>query len=397
MKLAQVVLTALALPGFVILPAVGLDYMGYEGAIPTPCLRECPHYYLAEVLRENPDNPKPSTPATPIAPNFIITAGHRANLLAPDPGFPYRRVLIDGELYYMVDRRPPHKVNDYYDLSIYRIEKLNGEPANLTHWVALYDHDDEIGKEITIPSFGYQGYVGAPEQGLHWGKNVLRTASTILAFGRDEIGEKDYITYEAFGISQDSGSAWLIKDGPEWKISGYFTSGSGGPRLSIHHQWIDNAIAEMGGTRPAPTITCDTTWQETTGDWMNPANWNPSLPTATDLVKIDSNPTAIISNGSAEANEIVVGMDSSADISQTGGTANVGEGIYIGTHTGSIGTYTMTGGILNIGRTDFKGRLIVGLHGTGTLTVDSTDAQINVDELIVGSDGTGTLNTNDPG
>jgi hypothetical protein len=378
--------------------AVGLDYADSEEAIPTPCLRQCPHYYLAEVLRENPATPnKPSSPATPIAPNFIITAGHRTNLLTPDPGLPYRRVIIDGEMYYMVDRRPPNGINDYYDLSIYRIEKPDGTDANLAHWVALYDHDDELGKQITIPSFGYQGYIQAP-RGLHWGRNVIKTASTFLAKGFNDMGVGDYITYEVKGISGDSGSAWLIKDGPQWKTSGFYTTGGSGPRISIHHAWIDNAIAEMGGTRPIPTITYDTTWQATTSDWTNPANWNPSLPTSSDLVNIDSGPAAVISTGdTVQANEVVVGKDNSADISQTGGTANVGEGIYIGTQQGSTGTYTMTGGVLNVGEPDFKGRLIVGLHGTGTLNVNSADAQINVDELIVGSDGAGTLNINEAG
>jgi len=393
------IVLALITSAFIGPAALGLDYSDSEGAIPTPCLRECPHYYLAEVLREDPATPnKPSSPATPIAPNFIITAGHRTTLLEPDPGLPYRRVLIDGEIYYMVDRRPPNGINDYYDVSVFRIEKPDGTDANLTHWVALYDHDDELGKQITIPSFGYQGYIQAPS-GLHWGRNVIRTASTILAKSLRVMGNDDYITYEVNGISGDSGAAWLIKDGPEWKISGFYTTGGSGPRLSTHHVWIDNAIAEMGGTRPLPTITYDTTWQGSSpGNWIDPSNWNPALPVATDLVDIDSGPAVIVSAGdTAQANEVVVGKDNSADVSQTGGTVDVGEGIYIGTQAGSTGTYTMTGGALNVGETDFKGRLIVGLHGTGTLNVNSADAQIDVDEFIVGSDGTGTLNINDPG
>jgi hypothetical protein len=357
-----------------------------------------PDYLLAEVLRENPSNPKPSTPAVPIAPNFIITAGHRTALLEPDPGFPYRRVVIDGEIYYMVDRRPPNRVNDYYDISVYRIEKTDGTDANLTHWAALYDHDDERGKEISIFSYGYQGYVGGPE-GLHWGKNVLITVptATYLAYGFSAVGEKDFVTYEVLGISQDSGGGWLIKDGAQWKLAGYYTTGSSGPRLSIHHTWIDNAITEMGGTRPAPTITYDTTWQGITGDWSTPGNWNPSLPTSSDLVKIDSGPTVIISSGSAQAKEVVVGLDNSADVSQTGGTVTFIEGLYLGNHTGSTGTYTMTDGLLTLGDIQVAGRLIVGLHGIGTLNLNGPNAQIDVDKLIVGSDGTGTLNINDPG
>ena len=82
------------------------------------------------------------------------------------------------------------------------------------------------------------------------------------------------------------------------------------------------------------------------------------MPTAIDLVNIDSNPTVVIASGdTAQANEVNVGYDNCADLTQSGGTANFHEGLYIGAHNGSTGTYTMTGGQLNIGDILIPGRL----------------------------------------
>ncbi len=238
-------------------------------------------------------------PTTVIAPNFIITAGH----VYCASGVEGDRVKIGNTNsydYIVVDHRSEGGCSPYPDLTVYRIKKLEWidpndpnhptEPndandstygmlkdAELDTWVDLYNVNNysteysELRKIIYVGSYGPQRVsedvdINAPIKksagSLHWGRNVV-TLCTSSGIGEiyNKIGQGDYVEYEVFGGGYDSGAGWLIKDGIEWKIAGFYSGPTSGPRIMSYIEWIDNKIADMGGTRPLPNV--DIYW---TGD-----------------------------------------------------------------------------------------------------------------------------------
>ena len=278
--------------------------------------------------------------ATVIAPNFIVTAAHWSKSYSL-VGKYVSLGTENSDDYIIVDERLGEYDGSSYspDIAVYRVKKVDpndpnnpdpNEDANFSDWVDLYSNSDEVGKLLTIGSYGPQRWYGYPDPPiepagtLHWGRNVVRGADSTLYKVFDAIGEDDYVKYEVNGGMYDSGAGWFIKDGIEWKLAGLYTSvmarNSFGPRISLHINWIDQQIANMNGVRPLPDLA-DVHWQGADyGDWAVAGNWDTSsIPNSSDRVAIDNGTTAVISSPAA-AKELFVGIDNGGSVSQSGGT-----------------------------------------------------------------------------
>ncbi|HUB25312.1 MAG TPA: PEP-CTERM sorting domain-containing protein [Tepidisphaeraceae bacterium] len=142
------------------------------------------------------------------------------------------------------------------------------------------------------------------------------------------------------------------------------------------------------------------------GSWSNASNWTPSgVPVTGNDVNITSTLgvtqtitydytgsaqtlgtlTLDLTGGSGSASEILsmsannlaagienVGFSGAALFNQSGGTNTVGTDLYIANNSGSTGTYTLSGGALQIGGNAYVGGSASGPGGQGVLTVSGT-------------------------
>lgn len=223
--------------------------------------------------------------ATVIAPNYIITAAHWKTILKSDyPNWPlgYKLKRLGQHTLtteYMIVDEQHHFGNDVMVCRIKRTEPNdpNFNPAtwrklsdpNFAEIARLYD-GNEAGKTITIGCFGkVEKYDKpwcecSPEERntkiklvkipgtLHWGRNVIdkltppTATSPMIGFGYDSIGSSRYVRFEACGTEGNSGSPWFIQDANgNWKLAGFFTSCTIGPRLSANRDLIAAMIAYM--------------------------------------------------------------------------------------------------------------------------------------------------------
>jgi hypothetical protein len=84
----------------------------------------------------------------------------------------------------------------------------------------------------------------------------------------------------------------------------------------------------------------DTSWQHpATGNWFTPTNWTAGVPTGDDRAYIGSEGTATIGAGTATAHYVYIGDGDPGTVDQAGGTASIGNDLYIG-HTAG-GTYRL--------------------------------------------------------
>ncbi len=136
--------------------------------------------------------------------------------------------------------------------------------------VDIYTADDEIGKTITIGSYGPQRISIGDEVvaqsnspailihpgKLHWGRNTVSWASPIRFYMTfSPVGRGDYVRHEVYAGKWDSAAAWFIKDGAEWKLASFSSGPCEGPRLgnSEYANWIHDQIWLMSGIEPVAT------------------------------------------------------------------------------------------------------------------------------------------------
>ncbi|MEN6308746.1 MAG: hypothetical protein ABFD91_13445 [Anaerohalosphaeraceae bacterium] len=216
--------------------------------------------------------------ATVIAPNYIITAAHWKQILKNNcPQWPvnyklkrYGQGQPDTD-YIIVDERH----DDQRDIMVCRVIMASpSDPnfmidADFPKQIALYPKTDEVGKIVTLGSFGKVerhtkpwGECSTDERKqirpvrgpgtLHWGRNMIAGAALykktapMLIFRYDPIGKGDYIPYETCGNEGNSGAPWFIQDASgQWFLAGLFTSGTAGPRISANRDVIANMIRQM--------------------------------------------------------------------------------------------------------------------------------------------------------
>jgi len=87
-----------------------------------------------------------------------------------------------------------------------------------------------------------------------------------------------------------------------------------------------------------------------------------------------------------------VGFSGAALFNQSGGTNTVGTDLYIATNSGSTGTYTLSGGTLQIGRNAYVGGSASGAGGQGVLTVSGSAVLSVAGTLTVYSVGQVNIN-----
>ncbi|WP_441240922.1 autotransporter outer membrane beta-barrel domain-containing protein [Tardiphaga sp. 768_D3_N2_1] len=179
-------------------------------------------------------------------------------------------------------------------------------------------------------------------------------------------------------------------------------------------------VALVGIALPGPAAAATNWTGANSPDWFDPTNWDNGIPTAgTNFTYIDttsSNPT-LISGGSAAANSMSIGHtngNSGMLTISNGGVLNSGQAL-LGDLAGSTGTATVTGPGAIWNATN----VVVGSHGTGTLsvlnggkvlngagygvflgssagssglvTVDGSGSTLSGGDIVVGDAGNGTL------
>jgi len=227
------------------------------------------------------DNGYTKISAAVIAPNFIITANHWKDQVS-------KKLSIgqeDTANYILVEGRGDANS----DIAIYKVKKLQWQDpqhlgdarnpqrqdyndlkdAQFSRWAGIYTAEDELGKTITIGSYGPQrisigdeviAQSGSPPilihpGQLHWGSNTVSWASPIrLYMTFSPVGRGDYVRYEVYAGKWDSAAAWFIKDGADWKLASFASGPCEGPRLgnSEYANWIHDQIWLMNGIEPTP-------------------------------------------------------------------------------------------------------------------------------------------------
>lgn len=216
--------------------------------------------------------------ATVISPNYIVTAAHWKQIIkSSHPQWPVNFKLkrhgqgLPDRDYIIVDERH----DDARDIMVCRVIMSSPADPNIMvdasfpKQIPLYDKSDEVGKMVTIGSFGkIERYtkpwgecteterkqiqrLRAPGT-LHWGRNIIAGAALykktmpMLVFRYDPVGKGDYIRYETCGNEGNSGAPWFIQDtSGQWYLAGLFTAGTAGPRISANRDVIADMIRRM--------------------------------------------------------------------------------------------------------------------------------------------------------
>jgi len=140
-----------------------------------------------------------------------------------------------------------------------------------------------------------------------------------------------------------------------------------------------------------PASGDDKYWMPATGDWADPANWDPAgVPTSADDAYIDNGGTATIAS-SVEAHDSFMGDSAAGTAAQTGGTHSVGHQLVLGLQSGATGGYELQSGKLTVGYNEHLGFVGIGfftqIGGTHSVAANSY--------LGVQPGGTGTYQLQD--
>lgn len=172
--------------------------------------------------------------AVAIGPNHILTTRHQGAGVGVAVNF-------GGTNYFAVEQT----LFGSADLRLVRIAQDVGDttPANLTQFVDLYTHNDEVGQVVVIGGFGKgrgaalqtgglvdYGYLwsGADNTAQRFGANLVEGAANVIAgsltsntlvIDFDDIGTGGYTDFEAAVAKFDSGGGWFINDAGQWKLA----------------------------------------------------------------------------------------------------------------------------------------------------------------------------------
>jgi len=107
--------------------------------------------------------------------------------------------------------------------------------------------------------------------------------------------------------------------------------------------WLSLTLcAGLIALAPLPAAAEDKYWLPATGDWSDPANWDPGgVPTSADNAYIDNDGTASILLGTATAGTAYVGYEQAGTVSHAGGTFATDGQIYLGYALGAAGYYEL--------------------------------------------------------
>jgi len=180
-----------------------------------------------------------------VAPNYIITTRHQGGGNEESD-----RVFFSGIEYQIVQVWNEPSTDGAADLRVCRIATVSGEPANLTHYAAVYAATDEAqgeGLQVIIGGYGSErqatllsgeppqayGYswstgVGNTDQSQRWGANRIQGSGILeesfltdyLLADFDDLLEGDAAVYEAAPAEFDSGGGWFVQCGNQWKVVG---------------------------------------------------------------------------------------------------------------------------------------------------------------------------------
>ncbi len=197
-----------------------------------------------------------------IGPRWILTTRHQNTSPAT--------VTIDGTVYacqYSSQWTGGQTGNA--DIRLVRITAIDGNEVSLAHYAEPYDRTDEVDQEIVIGGFGDGRGVSLDTGGTIYGYDWQETTNTTLRFGTNKIEDteddlldgytSDIINadfdglpepgstlYECTIAGHDSGGAWLIDDGGEWKVAGlsraveipYEQGHAGDPNFFLFEAWF---------------------------------------------------------------------------------------------------------------------------------------------------------------
>ncbi len=168
-----------------------------------------------------------------ISPNYLVTCRHQNGGVGTS-------VWINGTEYTVGQVFN----NGSVDLRVVRIDKLNGQPANLTEYVGIYSGTQDTNCDVVIGGYGFTrgselktplsityGYQwGGTQGGLQWGRNYVKGTSTVQYgsyFSKALVASFDgpfsiaHVAGEVGLAAGDSGGGWFIKDWQgKWQVVG---------------------------------------------------------------------------------------------------------------------------------------------------------------------------------
>ncbi|MEL6329068.1 MAG: hypothetical protein AAFR38_05365 [Planctomycetota bacterium] len=203
--------------------------------------------------------------AVAIGPNHIVTTRHQGG----GPGSP---ILLGDDIYRVAeDFQHPTA-----DLRVCRIETYGSTPADLEHWVDIWEGGGEAGREFVIGGWGLErggeqrnglgeliGYGwGDGNKQLRWGTNVVEGFSLpepgspsdarIIQADFDRPGQGT--VKEATVADGDSGGGWFINDNGVWKLAGLTSSVQYGQR-SVFGEFMNGVRIASFADFIAPFLT----------------------------------------------------------------------------------------------------------------------------------------------
>lgn len=302
------------------------------------------------------------------------------------------------------------------DYAVFKVERLDGSPANLGVWVdprELYPATRDV---AIWGSFGPQsvtiGPMGEPIQTpphprlVKWG-----------TIGADRASFPG-LPSDVQEVPGDSGSGIFVRDGFNLRLAG--TVGS--PLTPQVRQTIEQWVGQMGGVLaryPLQVGTFATSRGGAASDWFDAPAWSGGVPGASDDAWIDQHGGAIISSPGAVAGNLYIGVGQhglsgvgSLEIG-TGGELTVGRlmlGVTEGLSTPAVGTVSQSGGTAQVGSAviGYRGEgsflqsggtfsvaddLVVArdIGSRGLVAASGASAHISAGAVVVGREGTGTF------
>ena len=312
-----------------------------------------------------------------VGPDWFLTAAHV-------PIEPSSRVRINDQPYEIIDRVvPDRRPGVEGDIALLRLDTDQPLPYLPLFSQAL------AGMTFTAGGFGdtYTDFdvEGRPTQEgaalrLRWGQNRFSAAGRTLEYKFDDPDTPDYVPFEAIGLSGDSGSGLLVRDGFTWKVAGLHVNRGGtvahATPIVDHREWIEATVfGEIGEQLGQPPYVPENlpTWHGSVSSSFDGENW--SFPTRGTTVHIAAARFAphIEENDLLLESIVVADSPYPGNMIQSSRTVQLSNGLYLGSSRGE-GRYVMTGGEL------IAPRVVLGFGGGGTLHAHG--GVLNIDEVF---------------